>query len=70
MNAREAFALRAVEHGANIAALCREYSVSRKTGYTWMDRYVERGLLGTCAAFWLNAQTATDLFDAAAHANY
>ena len=30
---REEFVLRALEPGANMSALCREYSISRKTGY-------------------------------------
>lgn len=32
--------------GANFAALCREYGVSRKTGYKWLERYDEAGVRG------------------------
>ena len=32
--------------GANIAALCREYAISRQTGYKWLRRYREDGPLG------------------------
>ena len=35
---REAFALEATET-PNFSALCREYGVSRKTGYKWVKRY-------------------------------
>lgn len=44
VNARESFVLRASEPGANMSALCREYGVSRKTGYKWLERYREGGL--------------------------
>lgn len=43
---RREFVLRAKEPGANISALCREYNISRKTGYKWLHRFEERGLLG------------------------
>lgn len=46
MGVREQFVLKALEPGCNFAALCREYGVSRKTGYKWMKRYEERGLAG------------------------
>ena len=32
--------------GANIAALCREYGISRQTGHKWLRRYHEHGPLG------------------------
>ena len=32
--------------GANIAALCREYGISRQTGHKWLRRYHEDGPLG------------------------
>jgi putative transposase len=44
MSVREQFVLRAKEPGANIAALCREHGISRKTGYKWIERYDEGGL--------------------------
>ena len=43
---RRDFVLRALEPGANISALCREYQISRKTGYKWLHRFRESGLLG------------------------
>lgn len=39
---REEFVLRAKGPNANIAELCREYEVSRKTAYKWLQRF-ERG---------------------------
>jgi len=35
---RKEFVTRATQEGANITALCRQYEISRKTGYTWLDR--------------------------------
>lgn len=46
LNQREEFVLRALEPGANMAALCREYGVSRKTGYKWLTRFKESGRQG------------------------
>jgi transposase InsO family protein len=46
MGVREDFVLRAAEPGSNVSALCREYGVSRKTGYKWLVRYREEGLAG------------------------
>jgi len=43
---REEFVLRALEPGANMSALCREYSISRKTGYKWVQRFRESGVEG------------------------
>lgn len=43
---RENFVLKALEPHANVAELCREYSVSRKTGYKWIERFTARGLAG------------------------
>jgi len=43
---RVTFVLRALEVGSNISALCREYGISRKTGYKWLSRYREDGLVG------------------------
>ena len=37
--------LAAVE-GANIAALCRRFGVSRKTGYKWLRRFNDGGKTG------------------------
>ena len=46
MSVREEFVLRALEPDANLAAICREYGVSRKTGYKWLERYKKAGSLG------------------------
>jgi len=35
---RKEFVTRATQEGANIAALCRQYGISRKTGYKWLQR--------------------------------
>jgi putative transposase len=43
---REEFVLHALEPDANIAELCREYSVSRKTAYKWLGRFKTRGIVG------------------------
>jgi putative transposase len=42
---REDFVVRAMAPDANVAVLCREYGVSRKTGYKWLERYREGGLV-------------------------
>lgn len=46
VNLRHQFVLRALEPDSNIAALCREFRISRKTGYKWLKRFNERGLAG------------------------
>jgi transposase InsO family protein len=38
MTERQEFIALARQEGANIAALCRHFSISRKTGYKWLDR--------------------------------
>ncbi len=38
-NQRRQFAVRAGEEGCNFSALCREYGITRKTGYKWLERY-------------------------------
>ena len=43
---REEFVLRALEPDANVAELCRQYGVSRKTGYKWIARFKVRGIAG------------------------
>lgn len=45
MGIREDFVVRAMAPDANVSALCREYGVSRKTGYKWLERYREGGLI-------------------------
>lgn len=42
---REEFVLRALEPNTNLAGICREFGVSRKTGYKWLERYRSGGVL-------------------------
>lgn len=44
--ARIDFVRRAQEAGVNVAQLCRECGISRKTGYKWLERAREEGLRG------------------------
>lgn len=43
---REEFVRRGRQEGANISALCREYGISRKTGYKLLRRFEEEGAAG------------------------
>ena len=43
MDQRVEFVLRARRREETIAALCREYEISRPTGYLWLDRYQSVG---------------------------
>jgi putative transposase len=45
MNLRSEFVLRALKE-ENFRALCREYGISPKTEYKWLDRFKEDGLSG------------------------
>lgn len=40
---REEFVALALVEGANMAALCRRYGLSRKTAYKWVERYLAGG---------------------------
>lgn len=46
MSQREEFVLLADREGANLAELCRRFSISRKTGYKWRGRYAASGRSG------------------------
>ena len=46
MSQRAEFIKKAKAEGANISALCREYRISRKTGYKWLKREREEGAAG------------------------
>lgn len=46
MSTRLEFVLLAQQPGANIAALCRGFNVSRKTAYKWLERYEQHGDIG------------------------
>jgi transposase InsO family protein len=43
MSLRHDFVVLASHEGANVAELCRRFSISRKTGYKWLGRYREGG---------------------------
>ena len=43
---RERFVLRALEPGSSISVLCREFGISRKTGYKWVKRFLQSGRSG------------------------
>ena len=43
---REEFCIKALSKETTVAALCREYGVSRKTGHKWLARYEEEGVRG------------------------
>ncbi len=46
MNQKMEFALRAVRDVERFQQLCAEYGISRKTGYKWKKRFLQRGLEG------------------------
>ena len=43
---RVEFVIRARREKRMIAALCREFEISRPTGYLWLRRYQEAGVMG------------------------
>jgi len=46
MSQKLEFVEKATASGANVAALCRDYGISRQTGHKWLRRYREQGYLG------------------------
>lgn len=42
MDQRIEFVVRASDTGSNLSAFCREYGISRPTGYRWLRRYHQR----------------------------
>ena len=46
MSLRREFVWLAGQEGANVAELCRRFGISRKTGYKWMERFTEEGVMG------------------------
>ena len=40
--------IQASQPGANLAGLCREFEISRPTGYLWLRRYEGQGVEGLC----------------------
>ena len=45
MRQRAEFVVRALQRTQSLSALCREYRISRKTGYKWLRRYEQVGRL-------------------------
>jgi transposase InsO family protein len=43
MSQRKAFIQQAIQAERNMSQLCREFGISRKTGYKWLKRYLEMG---------------------------
>lgn len=43
---RMEFCAEVLEHGVSVSAACRAFEISRKTGYKWLGRYLERGAGG------------------------
>lgn len=43
MSQRLEFVTLAIAEGANMSRLCRRYTISRKTGYKWIDRFIKGG---------------------------
>jgi len=46
MNLREQFVREAQENRCSFASLCRRYEISRKSGYKWIQRFKDEGILG------------------------
>jgi transposase InsO family protein len=46
MNVRTEFVLRVFEAKVPFNDLCKEFGISRKTGYKWKERFLEQGLTG------------------------
>ena len=46
MSLKEEFVIRALTHEVSFAELCREYKVTRKTGYILVKKYQENGIAG------------------------
>lgn len=43
---RTEFVLRVLRGGEGFGEICREYGISRKTGYKWKERFIQEGLAG------------------------
>lgn len=46
MDQRQEFVLRSLQTEADFGVLCREFGISRKTGYKWKERFLADGLTG------------------------
>jgi transposase InsO family protein len=48
MDQRKEFVLRVMGSGERFKEVCREFGISRKTGYKWKERFLQEGLGGLC----------------------
>jgi transposase len=46
MSQRHEFVMLALQTGVNFSTLCRRFEISRKTGYKFLNRYLEEGYNG------------------------
>ena len=46
MDLKEEFVIRAQKGQQSFSTLCAEYQISRKTGYKWLNRFLEEDLHG------------------------
>ena len=46
MSQRIEFCMLASKSGSNMSDLCHRFNITRRTGYKWLQRYYEEGLLG------------------------
>ena len=46
MSLRERFVSQVRQGGVQVSVLCREFGISRQTGYKWLKRYDEAGVAG------------------------
>jgi transposase InsO family protein len=46
MDQRLEFSILAMKPGSNLSNLCKRYNISRRTGYKWLNRYIDQGLAG------------------------
>jgi transposase-like protein len=51
MEEKRAFIYRALEGMESFTELCREFGISKKTGYKWKIRFLEKGLAGSAELF-------------------
>lgn len=46
MSQRIEFCILASKTGSNMSDLCNRFKISRRTGYKWLERYLEKGFIG------------------------
>jgi hypothetical protein len=66
MDERMRFVIR-LKDGESMASLCREFGISRKTGYKIFERYEQCGLEGLSVLLWLAANGSVISREAAFH---